>query len=86
MIGAKVDGLDTLGPELRPGAEIEIHSARLLGVDYWCRYTIVDWEQPRIGPDGRALFSARYHGSGEVCPMIVAPERIRLWGTQASAQ
>jgi hypothetical protein len=63
---------------LVPGAEIEIHAGCRLGVEYWDRYTVVDWEPPRIAPDGRVLFSARHHGTGGVCPMMVAPGRIRV--------
>jgi hypothetical protein len=62
---------------LTPGADIEIHAGTLLGVHHWHRYTVLDWEPPRLGPDGRALFTARHHGSGGVSPMIVHPERIR---------
>ena len=59
--------------------EIEILSGRTVGgQEIWRRYTVLDWETPRLDDKGRWLFTARGEYGIGPNPMCVEPARIKL--------
>lgn len=60
-----------------PGAVIEILAHKSFGEERWVRYTVSDWETPRVNDRGQWLFHARSEYSDSPCPMMVESARIR---------
>lgn len=68
---------DRVAALLVPGAEIEVQAGETFGIHVWDRYRVAASETPRQDGRGRWLFAAEYLETGNVCPMLVAPDRLR---------